>query len=113
MRLSEWKLLREKAKNNQLEEEDIQRLVSDNIIELPADINYDKQPENNLEEKTEENNSGAEHSYQKVFRNPSVPPLYTNDDFREKAGFSNVLLLAIISFISEILFIGIAFFIYK
>lgn len=105
MELTEWKELKKKVEENQLNERDIYQLIENDMIEVPF-------TEEQIASQ-EEDTSMTQH-YQKVMRHPSIPStspeLYENN---EKSGFSNAVLLAIISFISEILFIGLTILLYK
>ena len=76
--------------------------------------------DNSLENLNEEDNSyGNQNEKGKVYvkKLPGVAGLFSqeekNPEENNKSGFTSALLLAIISFISEILFIGLAYLIYK
>ena len=98
--LDELKKLKElKAKIQEGKLEDIQNLVDDNVInfsEEQMDI-------------TSENEYTGGRGKVKQFRNPNVFPMFMDDEYK-KSGFSNAILLAMISFICEVLFIGLIIF---
>lgn len=92
--IEELKELRDKLKNQEVEEKDYMKI-------------FEIFPVNNDEQK-EEQSQGKEDNYQLTKTNPSMPSLLD-----KKAGFSNVIYLATMSLVFEILFLAISFLIYK
>lgn len=95
--IDELKELREKIKQDHMEEQDYMK-----IFELFPILDDKK------EESVEENSMGQEQSFQLSKTNPSIPSLLD-----KKAGFSNIIYLASISLVFEILFLAISILIYQ
>lgn len=93
--IEELKELRDKLKNQEAEEKDYMKI-------------FEMFPSNNDDEQKEEQTQGKEEAYQLTKTNPSMPSLLD-----KKAGFSNVIYLATMSLVFEILFLAVSFLIYK
>lgn len=95
--IEELKELREKIKDKTIEEKDYMK-----IFEIfPS--NHEE-----IEEEQTENESSKENAYQYTKTNPSMPSLLD-----KKAGFSNVIYLATMSLVFEVVFLAISFLIFK
>jgi hypothetical protein len=86
--------------------EELKELKTKLLSEQEANKQAEQQSENTNQNNTE-NTTKQQETYQLVKANPSIPSLL------DKTGFSNVIYLASMSLMFEILFLAISFFIFK